>query len=43
MGKLKQGSIEAWKHRNLEAWKQGITRKHMESHVSPVTHGSMEV
>ena len=40
--------MEAWKHRNIETWKhgiresQGITRNHMESHVSPVAHGSME-
>ena len=52
MGKLKQGSIEAWKHRNLEAWKQGITRKHGNMKLqgitrtymkSPDAHRSMEV
>ena len=49
MGKWKHGSMEAWKHRNIETWKhgiresQGISRNHMESHVSHVAHGSMEV
>ena len=37
---LKHGSMEAWKHK---AWNQGITRNHMESHLSLVAHGSMEV
>ena len=49
MGNWKHGSMETWKHRNINTLRheiresQGITRNHMESHVSPVAHGSMEV